>query len=126
MTLDKSLMIAKAKRQSVEQMMLTESRHGGLSNFQIRDASAAGPSAYGFSNELGIKGASNFRNQQVEEFNPNIEPLNFDVEPEGDLYPNQDRGIVQQLGLGDFPSLRDLETSNAFTKSNMNMAENQR
>ena len=126
MTLDQSLMAVKAKKQSMEQMMLTESRHGGLSTFQIRDASAAGPSAYGLSNELDIKGASNFRNQQVEEFNPEIEPLNFDVELEGDLDLNKDKDVVQQLGLGDFPSLRDLETSNAFTKSNMNMAESQR
>ena len=50
-----------------------------------------------------------------------IEPLNLDLgaddailEPEQNPYNTN-----KKLGLSDFPSLRDLETSNAYTKSNM-------
>ena len=70
MPLDKSLMLTNAK--SVEKQLRTESH--ALSNLQLRDCSAAGPSA-GFSNEIGLKGVSDLHDQV---FNNEIEPLNFD------------------------------------------------
>lgn len=95
--------------------MLTESRHG-VSNLQLRDGSAGGPSGT-FSNELGMKGASDYRNP-FDEMNHEIEPLNLDMGNDDLPLPKQEK-----LGLSEFPSLRDLETSNAFTKSNLNIAD---
>jgi len=43
---------------------------------------------------------------------------NAEMNPEIDIQRNK------ILGMGDFPSLKDLETSNAFTKSNINITEN--
>ena len=60
MSLDKSLMLTDAKRQSMEKLMLTESHRGAFSGLQVRDGSAAGPSGHEFSNELGLRGASEF------------------------------------------------------------------
>ena len=40
----------------MEKLLLTESHQGALSNFQLRDGSAAGPSGNCFSNELGVRG----------------------------------------------------------------------
>ena len=50
----------------------------------------------------------------------NLEPLNYDDNIEEENIGQLDNN----LGFADFPSLRDLETSNAFTKSNLNIAEN--
>ena len=64
-TLEQSLMVIQAQRHhNLEIMVPFESRHAGLSNFQVRDGSAAaGPSGQlGFSNEITLKGVSNFKN----------------------------------------------------------------
>ena len=108
----------------MEKLLLTESHQGALSNLQLRDGSAAGPSANGHSNELGLKGASGIQDQYGQEFNNNIEPLNFDMDQDGGaLEPMSNRDGAMNVGPGDFPSLRDLETSNAFTRSNLNFAQ---
>lgn len=49
-----------------------------------------------------------------------IEPLNFDLaDQQGEGIEPAHNPVAQKLGFGDFPSLRDLETSNAYTKSNL-------
>ena len=54
MALDKSLILTDAKRQSMEKLLLTESNRGAFSGLDIRDGSAAGPSAGGL-DEIGIQ-----------------------------------------------------------------------
>ena len=120
-------MVIQAQRHhNLEIMVPFESRHAGLSNFQVRDGSAAAGQSgqLGFSNEITLKGVSNFKNDNFQAFDGNIEPINFDIEgPELDFQQNNE---LNPVGPGDYPSLRDLETSNAFTRSNLNIAENKK
>lgn len=106
----------------MEKLLLTESHQGALSNFQLRDGSAAGPSGNCFSNELGVRGPD-LQDQYAEQYNNEIEPLNFDMDQDGANDLMRHKNADQNLRVGDFPSLKDLETSNAFTKSNFNIAE---
>jgi hypothetical protein len=66
----------------MEQLLLTESRQGVPSNFQLRDGSAAGPSGNCFSNELGVRDPL-LQDQYAEEFNNAVEPLDFGADQDG-------------------------------------------
>jgi len=119
MPLDKSLMLHSVRKQSVERLLQTESAAGGmLSNLQVRDGSATLHSANLLSHELRLKNAEDFQ-PDFDNGNPyEIEPLNYDLADGGVLEPHSNPDH-KKAGLGDFPSLRDLETSNGFTKTDL-------